>query len=158
MSGTPPTKPTQVAQAVAQLARPLACKRGLAIWDVIYRKEAGRDLLRVLIDRPGPSGIDSGELTKFSEVLSTSLDSDEVIAVGQEYLLEVTSPGGERKLHGSRQFEICRGRAVRINLRDERKAVEGKITGVDETSVEIDSSDRIQLARISMARLIAPRA
>ncbi len=57
---------------VEELVRPVVEASGLDLWDVSYRKEAGRMVLRVLVDRDG--GVDLDTISETSERLSRRLD------------------------------------------------------------------------------------
>ena len=76
------------------LVRPVVESVGLALWEVTYRKEGGRMVLRVAVDREG--GVDVDTLSEVSGRISRRLDL-EASSAGA-YALEVTSPGLERAL------------------------------------------------------------
>ncbi len=59
-------------EAVQQLVRPVVEAAGLELWDVSFEKEAGRMVLRVVVDRDG--GIDLDTISSTSERVSRRLD------------------------------------------------------------------------------------
>jgi ribosome maturation factor RimP len=74
--------------------RPVVEAAGLELVDVIFRREAGRRVLRVVVD--SPRGVDLDRIAGLSERLSRRLDL-EGFSPGP-YSLEVSSPGIERTL------------------------------------------------------------
>lgn len=106
------------------------------------------------VDRQG--GVTADELATFSETLSRRIDRSDVVPGESRYVLEVSSPGAERKLEGAEQFRVCLGRIAKITLSDGR-SVEGVIRGVSQTSVEIDADGdlvRVLHTDIARARLV----
>jgi ribosome maturation factor RimP len=144
-----------VVAAVRPIAAKLAEIQGLVLWDVGFVREAGRESLRVACDRVG--GVVSEELAALAEDLSRELDHVDAVPGDRRYVLEVTSPGAERRLRGPEQFRVCVGRDARVALRDGR-VVEGKISdGTTDNVVELETPDgavRIFLQDIARAQLI----
>jgi ribosome maturation factor RimP len=135
----------------------LAEARGLVVWDVGFRREAGRDHLTVALERSG--GIDAEALTKFAESLSRELDETDAVPGDVRYILEVTSPGAERRLRTAQEFSLCAGRMARVTFKDGRNPLEGPIVDADEDGVAIESDQatvRIGYDEISQARLMVP--
>jgi ribosome maturation factor RimP len=95
---------------VEALVRPLVEGAGLDLWDVTYRHEGGRRILRVAVTRPG--GVDVETISWTSEKLSRRLDLED-FGSGR-YELEVTSPGLERTLREPRHFRASIGEQVRV--------------------------------------------
>ena len=157
-SERPRSRPKRSAREVSSAVRPvaerLAAAHGLVLWDVSFAREAGRETLRVACDRVG--GVGSDELASLAEDLSRELDHSDAVPGEERYVLEVTSPGAERRLHGSEQFVVCLGRDARIVLRDGR-VVEGKIGEATEQVVEIETEEgavRVFFDDISKAQLV----
>ena len=146
--------PREVAAAVRPIAEELAAVHGLVLWDVDFSREAGRETLRVACDRVG--GVGSDELATLADDLSRELDHSDAVPGEQRYVLEVTSPGAERRLRDREQFRVCVGRDARVTLRDGR-VVEGKIAEPTDRAVEIttdDGSVRVLFDDITRAQLI----
>lgn len=155
--GGPRRSAGSVLPAVAPVAERLAAAHGLAVWEVAFRREAGRETLRIAADREG--GIDADGLARFAEELSRELDERDAIPGEQSYILEVTSPGAERRLRGREQFAICRGRPARVSLKDGRPPVEGVIGDVTDDAVTIVAGDDaivVRYADVAQARLMIP--
>jgi ribosome maturation factor RimP len=96
-------------------------------------------------------------LAALAEDLSRELDHSEAVPGDRRYVLEVTSPGAERRLRTPEQFRVCVGRDARVSLRDSRVVV-GKIA--DETSDEViqletqDGPVRVFFDDIARAQLV----
>ena len=101
-----------VAQRVWDLCVPLAAELGLSLWDVQFVKEGADWFLRVFIDKEG--GVSIHDCVDMTHALSPVLDREDPIP--QEYLLEVSSPGLERKLSRPEHFAAYVGRPVRARL------------------------------------------
>ncbi|MGI6255742.1 MAG: ribosome maturation factor RimP [Acutalibacter sp.] len=107
-----PKKKGNVAQRVWQLSQPLAQELGLSLWDVQFVKEGADWFLRVFIDKEGGVSID--DCVDMTHALSPVLDKEDPIP--QEYLLEVSSPGIDRKLTRPEHFAAYVGRPVSARL------------------------------------------
>lgn len=82
------------------------------IYDVEYIKEGTLKYLRIYADKDDGISIDDCE--KISRELSTILDTMDPIK--ENYILEVSSPGIERKLSKKEHFEKYIGKIIDINL------------------------------------------
>lgn len=108
-----------IEKAVLELTEELAEKQGVYVVDVSYKKENGERFLRFFLDKPGGVGIDDCEA--FSRAAETLLDEKDLIP--EAYLLEVSSPGVDRKLRTEREFVWYLGREVEVKL---YRAADGK--------------------------------
>jgi ribosome maturation factor RimP len=93
---------TALAPAVQQL--------GYELYDVELAKERKTLILRVTIDKR--EGIDIDDCVAVSDILNPLLDRLNPIA--EDYSLEVTSPGAERKLRNAAEIEASIGRFVHV--------------------------------------------
>jgi ribosome maturation factor RimP len=126
----------------------------LVLWGITFLRDAGRETLRVAVDRTG--GVNADELARCAEQLSAELDRSDVVPGDSRYVLEVTSPGAERKLEGAEQFRVCLGRFAKVTLADGR-TVEGTISDVTEQAAQIDGEDgpvRALFTDIAKAQLV----
>ncbi|MGH9202141.1 MAG: ribosome maturation factor RimP, partial [Vicinamibacterales bacterium] len=125
-------------ERVREIAARVAGSLGLEIFDVDLRRERGQQVLRVVIDRPGPAatpeesvGID--DCTRVAEDLSPLLDVEDVLP-GVGYTLEVSSPGLDRPLRGADDFRRFAGRWAKIVLAqpvERQTAFAGRIHSVE---------------------------
>lgn len=117
----------------------IAQKQNVYIVDVTYKKADDTYSLCYYIDKEGGIGIDECEL--FSKAVEELLDAEDFIE--ENYTLEVSSPGADRKLTKEREFLYYIGREVDVKLYKAENGVK-EFTGVlkdykDKTAfVELD--------------------
>lgn len=119
-----------------ELASELAEKMGLYIVDVSYKKEGPTYSLCYYIDKEGGVGIDDCEA--FSRAVEEILDEKDPIK--ENYTLEVSSPGADRKLTKEREFLYYLGREVDVKLFsavDGRKEFSGVLEDFSEKTAYI---------------------
>jgi ribosome maturation factor RimP len=150
-------------ERIRELAAGVAGAYGLELFDVTYGREGGRNVLRVVLDRPGPSATaeDSVSLEhcqRVSEELSAVLDVEDVVA--DEYTLEVSSPGLDRPLRSRDDYQRFAGRLAKIVTAEpiaRQTAFAGHLRGVDGDDVLFENQGgklvRLPLGLIRRARL-----
>ena len=150
-------------ERVRELAADVAAAHGLGLFDVTYGRESGRNVLRVVLDRPGPSAtaeesVSLEQCALVSEELSAVLDVEDVVP--DSYTLEVSSPGLDRPLRDAADYERFRGRRAKIVVReavDNQNAFEGRLRGVEDAHVLLEGSKgrvhRLPLNLITRGRL-----
>jgi ribosome maturation factor RimP len=142
---------------VEELVRPVVEAVGLSLWDVDLRKEAGRLILRVTVDREG--GVDLETIAETSERVSRRLDL-EGFSEGRPYSLEVSSPGLERPLREPRHFERSVGWKVRVKTGTPvqgRMVHEGALVSADAEAIVIASAGgelRVPYGDVASARTV----
>jgi ribosome maturation factor RimP len=152
-------------EPVRAAAERVAHSLGLEIFDVEWKVGKQR-LLRVYIDRlPGPAnpeglGVSHKDCERVSEQLSVILDVEELIPGSVSYLLEVSSPGLDRKLIKPADYERFVGRLARIWLNDpveNQKYLEGRLAGYTGGNVKLvlrDHEIAVPFAGIRKANLV----
>ncbi len=129
---------------------------GYGLVDVEYTTAAGRNVLRVYIERD--RGITVDDCAKVSRQISAVLDVEDPIT--EPYVLEVSSPGLDRPLVKREDFERFAGETVKVRMRDAesgRRNFRGTLVGVegDAAVVDVDNERyRLPIARIERARLV----
>lgn len=120
-------------------------------------KLGGKDgVVRVFIDRPEGIGLEDCEAV--SRQVSAVLDVEDPLP-GQ-YVLEVSSPGLDRKLTKFEHFHRFTGEEVRIKLRlpiAGRRNFRGALRAADKETIEIEVDGErhsLPLAAIESARLV----
>jgi ribosome maturation factor RimP len=125
------------AERVRALIEPIIEHNGAELYDLEY--ESG--VLRVSVDTEDGIDVDTiGELTK---LISDALDEHDPIP-DSKYLLEVSSPGVERKLRTPVHFQKQVGETVAVKLRaplDGERRLQSKLVSVDENGIEIEHQD-----------------
>lgn len=100
---------------IEDLVRPICEDKGLMLYEVLWVKEYGFQVLRVSIDKPS-GGIDSDTLGTVNELLSEKLDAYD--GDMPEYMLEVCSPGAERTLRNKEEILDAVGQYVNVKTKD----------------------------------------
>lgn len=127
----------------------MAGSLGLEIFDVEWKIGKQR-LLRVYIDRlAGPQnpeglGVTHKDCERVSEQLSVILDVEDLVP-GPAYVLEVSSPGLDRKLLKPADYERFAGRLAKIWLNEpiEKQAyLEGRLAGFVDGIVKVTVRER----------------
>ncbi len=136
-----------VTDRIETLIAPELSGLGVSLYDI----EMAGDSLRILLDVEG--GISVSQLRKASRIISAILDEEDPISGA--YLLEVSSPGLERRLRTQAHFAGAIGTKATIKLlptvTGERR-IAGVITAADEDTFTVtddkgDASDRDRLCR-----------
>lgn len=124
------------------LIQPVVEAAGLELAELRFVRENGVKVLRAVVD--GDGGLDLDTLSELSERISRRLDVEGFDA-GEPYVLEVGSPGLERRLDRPQHFRRVIGRSVRLTTREPvagSTVVRGEVVEADDTGVTIRSSDR----------------
>ena len=101
-----------IEEQVKQIADRVAASHGVEVWDIEFRGGGGKArMLRVYIDKP--EGVTHQDCENVSREMGTILDIEDVVK-GSGYLLEVSSPGMDRKLRGAADYERFVGSLVKL--------------------------------------------
>ena len=130
---------------VRAIADRVARARGLEVWDIQSRREASGHVVRIFIDRPGPSAtpeesVSVEDCEQVNRELSTILDVEDPLPFA--YTLEVSSPGLDRPLRGLDDYRRFAGRYAKVVVSepvDNQKAFEGHLRGVDDDDVQLEA-------------------
>ena len=83
---------------------------GASLYDITTAREHDRNIFRVLVTAEG--GVTLDKCAEISRMISPILDVDEPMS--GEYILEVSSPGIERRLKNKEHFKGSVGEKVKI--------------------------------------------
>lgn len=122
---------------IKNLIQPILGQEQVELVDLIYRSEAGRYVLRLLVDKQG--GISLEDCVRINRTLSDLLDKSDLIQ--QSFALEVNSPGLDRPFVAKRDFERNLGKLVKLIVKNPRGATDtivGKIKTICEDKVVLD--------------------
>ncbi|MGH9683708.1 MAG: ribosome maturation factor RimP [Candidatus Acidiferrales bacterium] len=146
--------------AAERVARSL----GLEVFDVEWKIGKQR-LLRIYLDRlPGPSnpegaGVTHNDCQHVSEQVSVIFDVEDLVP-GPSYILEVSSPGLDRKLIKPADYERFAGRLAKIWTNEpveNRNCLEGRLAGYADGAVRLNLNNRevsVPFAGIRKANLV----
>jgi ribosome maturation factor RimP len=93
----------------------VAASLGLEVVEIEIRSGGKSRMLRIFIDKP--SGVTHEDCANLSREVSTILDVEDAVP-GGSYVLEVSSPGLDRKLVKPSDFERFQGSRVKLTTHD----------------------------------------
>jgi ribosome maturation factor RimP len=141
---------------IAKLLEPTIERLGYELADLEVRLGGKGGLVRVFIDKP--EGIDLDDCEKVSLAVSALLDVED--PVPDNYNLEVSSPGLDRKLTKVEHFQRFEGEIVKVQMRfpiEGRRRFRGTLVSSNDENivVEVDGeSHSLPLKTIDTARLV----
>jgi ribosome maturation factor RimP len=132
-------------------------------YDLVELRKGGtarRPLLDVRIDRRDGARITIDECAHVSRAIEPRLDQSGL--VGENYVLEVSSPGVERPLRNAEDWRRFAGRTAKVLAPSLGGRMEVEVLGVDDSSGEAmavmrearGTEHRIPLAEVREARLV----
>ncbi len=123
---------------------PMAEALGVEVWGVEYSGSDRGPVLRIFLD--GPEGVSVDTCAAFSRDVSVLLDVEDLVP--GKYILEVSSPGLERRFFSTKQMHNYTGKEIRVHLiqaKDGIKNFTGTLRrvntvpdGEDDLSLEMD--------------------
>ncbi|MFB3814896.1 MAG: ribosome maturation factor RimP [Terriglobales bacterium] len=148
---------------VREIAERVAESSGLEVVDVEFRGGGKARMLRIFIDKPG--GVTHEDCANVSREVGTILDVEDVVPGGQ-YLLEVSSPGLDRKLVKAADYERFAGSRVKLHTREPIEGTrhfEGRLEGLHDGRITLALPAKkkqpatrvdIELANVERANLV----
>ncbi|NQU94971.1 MAG: ribosome maturation factor RimP [Candidatus Omnitrophica bacterium] len=145
----------EIANRIKEILEPIANERKYCVVDIMYKREGGKLVLRILLDKEG--GIAMDECAGLNSELSELLDKEN--AIEDQYTLEISSPGLDRKLEKDKDFVWAVGKKVKVTTYaplDGKNTFRGTLIGLGEDTAVIDEngiSTEIPREKIASARL-----
>ena len=143
----------KIEEKVEQLVKDPIEKLGYSLYDVEYVKEGPEYYLRIYIDKE--SGIDLNDCEKVSNEINEILDKADYIK--EQYYLEVSSPGIERKLRKDKHLEQNISKNVEIKLfkkdNNGKKEYTGKLKAFNQEEIIIETDKEITIERKNIAQI-----
>ena len=140
---------------IKEVIEPILKEDGLEFVDIIFRREAGRQVLRILIDKEG--GVILSDCVRLNERINRELGERNLIS--ENYILEVDSPGVDRWFSSKRDYERARERMVRVTLNEailDKKEYIGRLREVLEDCIKVEVKKKgiidIPLEKVVRAR------
>lgn len=164
-------------EKLREIAERVAGSSGLEVVEIEFLGSGKHRMLRVFIDRPGavpsaqhPDGVTHEDCSKFSREFGTIVDVEDAVP-GGPYVLEVSSPGLDRKLKKASDFERFRGHRMKLTTREpvnNNRHFEGKLESFENGKLILDlsaarrkmrpkdgaASVEIELANVEKANLV----
>jgi ribosome maturation factor RimP len=125
-------------ERVREIAGRVAGSEGVELVDVELHGRGPGTVLRIYLDKPG--GITHLECQKVSQQLGMILDVEDVMDA--RYVLEVSSPGLDRRLVTESDFQRFAGSNIKIVLkvpRDGQKRFQGRLMGMEAGTVRLQA-------------------
>jgi ribosome maturation factor RimP len=129
-----------VEDRVREIAERVAASSGFEVVEVELRGGGKSRMLRVFLDKP--AGITHEDCANFSREIGTILDVENVVP-GASYVLEVSSPGLDRKLTRAKDFERFVGSQVKLMTREpvhDNRHFEGRLESFANGRLTLDVS------------------
>ena len=143
----------KIEEKVEQLVKNPIEKLGYSLYDVEYVKEGPEYYLRIYIDKE--SGIDLNDCEKVSNEINEILDKADYIK--EQYYLEVSSPGIERRLRKDKHLEQNISKNVEIKLfkkdNNGQKEYTGKLKAFNQKEIIIETDKEIAIERKNIAQI-----
>jgi ribosome maturation factor RimP len=162
---------------VREIADRVAASSGLSVVDIEFLGSGKQRMLRVYIDRLGavpsvghPDGVTHEDCSAFSREFGTIVEVEDAVP-GGSYVLEVSSPGLDRRLKTAADFERFRGHRVKLTTREpvnNNRHFEGRLESFESGKLLLDltearrkmrpkdgsASVEIELANVEKANLV----
>ena len=126
---------------VRAIAERVAASLGLELFDIELRGSGKSRMLRIFIDKP--AGVTHEDCANVSREVSTILDVEDAVP-GGSYVLEVSSPGLDRKLFRPADFERFRGSRLKLTTKDPvngNRHFEGRLEHFESGRLILDLSE-----------------
>ena len=132
---------SKLEQKIIEMAQPVVAENGCYIYDVEYAKEGKNRCLRIFADKEG-GAISLDECEKISRRMSELLDESDPIS--ENYMLEVSSPGIERRLRTPEHFAKYIGEVIDIGLYkaiDGSKTLSGRLKAYEDEKITVETEN-----------------
>src|ERR1051326_2480839 len=123
---------------VRSIVERVAASRDLEVVELEFHGGGKSRMLRVFIDKPG--GVTHEDCANVSHEVGTILDVEDAVP-GGSYLLEVSSPGLDRKLVRPADYERFAGSLVKVTTRepvDGNRHFQGRLQSFQEGRLTLD--------------------
>ncbi len=143
-------------EELIELIEPVVEAMGFELYDFECRLGSGPGLLRLFLDKE--TGVSLEDCEQVSRQVSALLDVEN--PVPDDYSLEVSSPGLDRKLVKTEHFDRFTGCVIRLKLRrlvEGRRRLSGKLLGCDGGTIVVETEGgnlTVPMEEIDVARLV----
>lgn len=129
-----------MSEQLRSLIEPVVTGLDCELWGLEYISQGKYSVLKIYIE--SDSGIDVDDCAKISRQVSSLLDVEDILK--GEYTLEVSSPGMDRRLFTSEQYEAFKGAKIKLSLRaayEGKKKYTGLLCGIENGDVVLRIGD-----------------
>jgi ribosome maturation factor RimP len=142
---------------ITEVVNGVADPAGIEVVEIQLLGAGKQRVLRIFVDRP--EGVTHGDCEFVSQKVGNALDERDIVP-GENYTLEVSSPGVERKLTKPADYERFAGKKAKIVMREaveQQTHWEGVLRGLEGEEVLVEPQEgrvvRIPLSVIKRANL-----
>ena len=125
---------TSIEKKVKEIIEPIITDLKYTIYDVIYEKEGKENYLRIFIDNK--KGISLNDCETVNNAITDILDEKDIIK--SAYMLEVSSPGIERRIRTEEHLKDNLNKKVQVNTFkaiEKQKSLEGLLKKFDDKKI-----------------------
>jgi len=125
-------------EKVREIAARVAQSAAMAVWDLELKGSGASRTLRIYIDKPG--GVTHEDCATYSREVATIFDIEDAVP-GGAYLLEISSPGLDRKLFKPEHFTQFAGSLIKFSTRElvnGNRHFEGRLVSYCENLLTVD--------------------
>ncbi len=126
-----------ITDQITMLVEPALEEMGFELIDVEYFGPGGRRVLRVYMDRPG--GVSLDDCARVSREIGVLIDVKDLIP--ERYVLEVSSPGLNRRLKREKDFAWAMGKKVKVRMKtpvEGRRNFTGRLIEMQEGTIAVE--------------------
>ena len=146
-------KLTSLETKIKEVLEPVINDLGFKVYDIIYEKEAQDYYLRVFIEKD--EVISSDDCALVSQTIDPILDENDFIK--GSYLLEVSSPGLERRIRDDAQLERAINSKIEVHTYkkvNEDKVLVGNLISFSESNIILDiNNENIEIDRNNISTM-----
>lgn len=144
---------TSLETKIKEVLEPVINDLGFKVYDIIYEKEAQDYYLRVFIEKD--EVISSDDCALVSQTIDPILDENDFIK--GSYLLEVSSPGLERRIRDDAQLERAINSKIEVHTYkkvNEDKVLIGNLISFSERNIILDiNNENIEIDRNNISTM-----
>lgn len=144
---------TSLETKIKEVLEPVINDLGFKVYDIIYEKEAQDYYLRIFIEKD--EVISSDDCALVSQTIDPILDENDFIK--GSYLLEVSSPGLERRIRDDAQLERAINFKIEVHTYkkvNEDKVLVGNLISFSESNIILDmNNENIEIDRNNISTM-----
>jgi len=133
---------TPLLERLAGIVAPALEPLGVQLWGMEFASAGSRMVVRIYID--AEEGVSIAACAKVSRSLGAVFDAEDVLPGA--YVLEVSSPGLERRFFSAAQMAAYVGQVVDVRLhepQDGRRHLRGRLAAVEGEAIHVDEAGKI---------------
>ena len=112
--------PADMIEQIKSLIQPVLEQEAAELVDLVYRLESGRNVLRLLVDKP--KGVTLDDCARINKAIGSALDNSGLIT--QSFVIEVNSPGLDRLLTKRGDFDKKIGENLKLIIKNSAGATD----------------------------------